>query len=151
MASEIKKLIKARDAKKAKFSRQCLQTKVKLEDTWRRPRGLHSKQRKDYLAKGEHPEAGFGSPRAVRGFHPSGYRDVLVFNVKELDEIDSATTAVRIGGSVGGVKRAAIQKKAEELGIKVLNRKAEKTIPVKVSEAAEEKEEASETEVTKNE
>ncbi|HJK36372.1 MAG TPA: 50S ribosomal protein L32e, partial [Methanocorpusculum sp.] len=70
MASEIKKLIRARVAKKARFSRQCLCAKVKLADTWRRPRGLHSKQRKDFRAKGAHPEAGFGAPAAIRGFHP---------------------------------------------------------------------------------
>ena len=101
MASEIKKLIRARVAKKARFSRQCLCAKVKLADTWRRPRGLHSKQRKDFRAKGAHPEAGFGAPAAIR-------------------------TAVRIGASVGGQKRAAIQTKAASLGIKVLNPKETK-------------------------
>ena len=86
MASEIKKLIRARVAKKARFSRQCLCAKVKLADTWRRPRGLHSKQRKDFRAKGAHPEAGFGAPAAIRGFHPSGYREVLVFRPPVTEE-----------------------------------------------------------------
>lgn len=135
MVSEIKRLLKARDAKKAKFARQCLQTKVTLKDTWRRPRGLHSKQRKDFIAKGEHPEAGFGSPKAVRGFHPSGYREVLVFTVAELESVDPATTAVRIGGSVGGAKRIQIQDKAKELGIKVLNVKTVKPVAAKVEQA----------------
>ncbi len=121
MASEIKKLLRAREAKRAKFNRQCLHAKVKLADSWRAPRGLHSKQRKDYRAKGEHPEAGFGSPKAVRGFHPSGYREMLVFTPSELIGICPASTAVRIGGSVGGAKRMIIQNKAAELGIKVLN------------------------------
>ena len=132
MASEIKRLLRARTAKKATFNRQCLHSKVTLKDSWRAPMGLHSKQRKDYLAKGEHPEAGFGSPKAVRGFHPSGYREVRIFTVAELEEIDPATTAVRIGGSVGGAKRAAIQAKATELGIKVLNIRAEKAKAVAV-------------------
>ena len=124
MASEIRKLIKAREAKKPnRFIRQCLRSKVKLADSWRRPRGLHSKQRKDYRAKGAHPEAGFGSPKAVRGFHPSGYREELVFTPSELIGVDPATTAVRIGGSVGGAKRSVIQNKAAELGIKILNPK----------------------------
>ena len=130
MASEIKRLLRARAAKRATFNRQCLHSKVCLKDTWRRPRGLHSKQRKDYRAKGAHPEAGFGSPKAVRGFHPSGYREVRVFTVAELEGIDAATTAVRIGGSVGGAKRAVIQAKAAELGIKVLNAKEAKVAAV---------------------
>ena len=126
MTSEIKRLLRARTAKKATFNRQCLHSKVTLKDSWRAPMGLHSKQRKDYLAKGEHPEAGFGSPKAVRGFHPSGYREERIFTIAELEEIDPATTAVRIGGSVGFAKRAAIQAKAAELGIKVLNVKVQK-------------------------
>ncbi len=137
MASEIKRLLRARTAKKATFNRQCLHSKVTLKDSWRAPMGLHSKQRKDYLAKGEHPEAGFGSPKAVRGFHPSGYREVRIFTVAELEEIDPATTAVRIGGSVGGAKRVAIQAKAAELGIKVLNLRAEKVVVVEAPKAEE--------------
>jgi len=133
MASEIKRLLRARTAKKATFNRQCLHSKVTLKDSWRAPMGLHSKQRKDYLAKGEHPEAGFGSPKAVRGFHPSGYREVRIFTVAELEEIDPATTAVRIGSSVGFAKRAGIQTKAAELGIKVLNVKVQKPKVVKVA------------------
>ena len=140
MASEIKKLIRAREAKKARFSRQCLQAKVKLADSWRRPRGLHSKQRKDFRAKGSHPEAGFGAPKAIRGFHPSGYREALVFTPSELSAIDPATTAVRIGGSVGGAKRSIIQNKAAELGIKVLNQKETKVAVTPVAEPAAAKE-----------
>jgi len=137
MASEIKNLIKARGAKKsARFARQCLQAKVKLADNWRRPRGLHSKQRKDFRAKGAHPEAGFGSPKAVRGFHPSGYREALIFTPSELSEIDPATTAVRIGASVGGAKRSVIQNKAIELGIKILNPKEAKVAVTPVAEPA---------------
>lgn len=140
MATEVKKLIRARAAKRARFSRQCLHAKVKLADAWRRPRGLHSKQRKDYQAKGAHPEAGFGSPKAVRGFHPSGYREVLVFTPGELETIDPATTAIRIGGTVGGQKRSVIQEKAEKLGIKVLNKKEAKVsvAPVETAPAVTE-------------
>ena len=141
MASEIKKLIQARGAKKSsRFARQCLQAKVKLADSWRRPRGLHSKQRKDYLAKGAHPEAGVGAPKAVRGFQPSGYRDALVFTPAELRTIDPATTAVRIGATVGGAKRSVIQNKAAELGIKVLNQKETKVAVTPVAEPAAAKE-----------
>ena len=49
-----------------------------------------------------------------------------MFRPADLEEIDAATTAVRIGASVGGQKRAAIQTKAASLGIKVLNLKETK-------------------------
>ena len=71
---------------------------------------------------GAHPQPGYGQPRKVRGLHPSGLKDVLVHNVKELAGLDKAVHAVRIARTVGKRKRAEIIKKAEELGLKVLNK-----------------------------
>ncbi len=123
MADETKRLIRVRNRKRANFKRQNLAQKKRLKDTWRRPRGLQSKQRRQYRAKGRHPKPGFGAPAAVRGFHPSGYRDVLVYNVNDLAGINPETEAIRIAGTVGNRKRAAMQDKALELGLKVLNPK----------------------------
>jgi large subunit ribosomal protein L32e len=44
-----------------------------------------------------------------------------VFNLKDLERIDSKNEAVKIGSSVGKRKRGEILKKAEEKKIKVLN------------------------------
>ncbi|MBN1432262.1 MAG: 50S ribosomal protein L32e, partial [Methanomicrobiaceae archaeon] len=123
MADDKIRLIRARNAQRTSFKRQGLSRKKKLEDTWRRPRGLQSKQRKGYRAKGAHPQPGYGSPRVVRGMHPSGYEDILVFNTADLENLDSETQAVRISATVGNRKRADIQAKAEELGLRVLNLK----------------------------
>ena len=89
-----------------------------LSDSWRRPRGLQSKQRLQKKAKGAHPTPGFGSPVAVRGLHPSGYEDILVHNVPELEGLDAATQAVRIAGPVGMKKREQMQIRAAELGLR---------------------------------
>ncbi|KQC04093.1 MAG: 50S ribosomal protein L32e [Methanoculleus sp. SDB] len=123
MADEIKRLIRARARNRATFKRQGLSRKKKLDDTWRRPRGLQSKQRKQYRAKGRHPKPGFGAPASVRGYHPSGYEEVRVCNVADLEGLDAATQAVRIAGTVGNRKREAIQVKSLEYGLKVLNPK----------------------------
>lgn len=125
MTDEVKRLIRVRSEKgKPSFKRQQLNHKKKLKDVWRRPRGLQSKQRRQYRAKGAHPTPGYGSPVAVRGLHPSGFEEVLVHNMAELEGIDAETQAARIGGSVGGKKRMMIQEAAEGLGIKVLNYKS---------------------------
>lgn len=143
MTDEVKRLIRVRSEKgKPSFNRQQLNHKKKLKAVWRRPRGLQSKQRRQYRAKGAHPAPGYGSPVAVRGLHPSGFEEVMVYTPAELDGIDAETQAIRIGGSVGGKKRMMIQEGAEGLGIKVLNYKS-----VQVPEAVVEEEE----EVTKDE
>ncbi len=122
---ERKRLIRVRSQhNKPSFKRRGLAQKKQLEDTWRRPRGLHNKQRRQFKAKGAIPQPGYGSPAAVRGLHPSGFEDVLVFAPSELAGVDPKTQAVRIGGTVGGRKRAIIQEQALRLGLKVLNAKA---------------------------
>ena len=98
MDAETKRLIRVRAAKRARFKRGGYGTKKQLSDSWRRPRGLQSKQRLQKKAKGAHPTPGFGSPVAVRGLHPSGYEDILVHNPMELEGLDAATQAVRIAG-----------------------------------------------------
>ena len=123
MDAETKRLIRVRAAKRASFKRGGYGTKKQLSDSWRRPRGLQSKQRLQKKAKGALPTPGYGSPVAVRGLHPSGYEDILVHNPKELEGLDAATQAVRIGGAVGMKKREQMQIRAAELGLRVLNPK----------------------------
>lgn len=108
-------------ARKPSFRRADSHKKKRLDDNWRRPRGLHNKTRKHYRGKGPVVHPGYGSPSAVRGMHPSGYREVLIHTPAEVEGVDAATTAIRIGGTVGRRKRALIEARAQELGIKVLN------------------------------
>ncbi|MEE8402130.1 MAG: 50S ribosomal protein L32e [Candidatus Hydrothermarchaeaceae archaeon] len=91
----------------------------KLGEKWRRPRGKHNKVRK-YIG-GKLPRPLIGFKKKVRGLHPSGYMDVLISNVSELENLDRDTQAVRISGKLGGRKRQIILEKTKELKLKVLN------------------------------
>ena len=121
MADEKKRLIQVRSEKAARFKRDGAGKKKQLSESWRRPRGLHSKKRRQKKAKGPLPTPGYGSPVAVRGMHPSGYREVRIFTPKELEGLDPAADAIRIGASVGNRKRREIQDQALSAGLKVLN------------------------------
>ena len=66
---------------------------------------------------------GYGKVASVRDFHPSGFQEVLVHRPEDLDDIDPAVQAARVGGTVGGRKRVLIHERADELGIRVLNRR----------------------------
>jgi large subunit ribosomal protein L32e len=66
-------------------------------------------------------DSGFRGPRAVRYLHPSGYRDVLVHNVKELSTLNPEVDAVRIASTVGRRKKIEIYRNAVEKGFRVLN------------------------------
>jgi len=121
MTTEIKRLIRVRVEKGATFKRDGFGKKRQLSDSWRKPRGQHNKQREQKKAKGALPKPGFGSPVAVRGMHPSGFFEVLVTSLKELEGLDPKTQAVRIGATVGTRKRVIIQEQAVSAGLKVLN------------------------------
>lgn len=116
-----KRLIRVRTDKRAKFKRDGEGKKKQLSDSWRMPRGLHNKQRRQKKAKGSLPTPGFGSPIAVRGMHPSGYREVHVYTYGDLEGLDPVAQAVRIGATVGRKKRTIIQEQATAAGLKVLN------------------------------
>ncbi len=124
MTTEIKRLIQVRADKGAVFKRDGFGKKRQLSDSWRKPRGQHNKQREQKKAKGALPKPGFGSPIAVRGMHPSGFFEVLISSLKELEGIDPKTHAVRIGATVGDRRRIGLQEKALGEGFKVLNPRA---------------------------
>jgi len=104
-----------------KFNRQDHHKKTRVSTSWRRPRGGLSKQRRGIKGKGDTVEAGFRSPEAVRGRHPSGFEEVRVHNVDDLEGVDGDSEAVRIASSVGGRKRERIEDAAQDRQIRVLN------------------------------
>lgn len=107
--------------RKPKFRRQEWHRYKKLGQKWRKTRGKTSKTRRYEGRKPAMPTIGYCSPKATKGLHPSGYQDVLVCNLKELEKLDPATQAGRISSTVGFKKREVMLQKAKELGIKVLN------------------------------
>jgi len=103
------------------FNRQDYHMKKRTPESWRRPRGALSKQRRGVKGKGPTVEAGFRTPKAIRGRHPSGFEEVRVENTDDLEGVDGDREAVRIGSTVGARKRERIEEQAEEAGIRVLN------------------------------
>ena len=91
---------------------------------WRAPHGMDSKQRRNYRYRGSLVRVGHGKVAEARGLHPSGFREVMVHNINDLESIDPETQAARIGRTVGGRKREHIHVRADELGIRVLNRRS---------------------------
>jgi large subunit ribosomal protein L32e len=90
---------------------------------WRKPKGNDSSMRKNRKYRPPMARVGFGKLASVRGLHPSGFREVMVHRPDDLDAIDPNTEAARVGARVGGRKRATIHERADELGIRVLNRR----------------------------
>ena len=105
------------------FKRQNWFRYKRLGDKWRRPRGIHSKMRRHFKYRITVVQPGFRGPASVRGLHPSGFEEVMIHTPKEVDDVDPKTQAIRIASKVGDKKREIIVKKADELKIRVFNRR----------------------------
>lgn len=112
----------AKDAARPPFHRQEWFRYKKFGDEWRKPQGGQSKLRRHFGYRWNLPSIGYRGPREVRGLHPSGFQEILVHNVRQLEGIDPARQAVRIAHGVGTRKREGIEKACEKREIRVLNR-----------------------------
>lgn len=107
--------------KHPRFKRTNIEKFSRLVDTWRKPRGIDSKQARKKKAFGAVPTIGYAGPKATRHLHPCGLKEKLIANVAELEKLDAKKECARIRRTVGTKKRAAISARAAQLKIKVLN------------------------------
>ncbi len=108
-----------------RFKRKEWSAEKRVGSSWRKPRGVNSKIRVREKSKGAAVKVGHRSPAKNRGFHPSGFKEFLVNNENQLDTVTrlkNGKSAIRIAAGVGGRKRAAMVKKADEAKLKILNR-----------------------------
>lgn len=86
---------------------------------WRKPRGTHNKKRMKAEFAGALPKIGYRNPPSIRDLHPSGMKEVLVNNLKDLDGLKSVV--IRIASGIGGKKRKLIEEKAKSMKLDILN------------------------------
>ncbi len=124
---ETKTMLKFRAAQKKKqpaFRRQeWFRYKRLSHSGWRKPKGYQSKQRLNMKYRTPMARIGFGKISAVRGLHSSGFEEVLIHKIEDLESLNPEKQAIRIGSSVGNRKRLSIHDRADELGLRVLNRR----------------------------
>jgi large subunit ribosomal protein L32e len=121
---EKKKLLKIRKKIKEKrphFKRFESWRYTRIKDQWRKPRGIDNHMRTEEKGWPKSVKIGYRGPISVRGLHPSGYVEAMVWNPDDLDKLNPDIHAARIGGSVGKRKREKITTQALKMNIKVLN------------------------------
>ncbi len=86
-------------------------------DKWRFPRGIDVRHE---MSDGYKPKEGFRRPKAIRDIHPSGFREVAISTITQLETVPKGH-AIRVSGTVGRRRKLNIVDKAIEKKIKVLN------------------------------
>ncbi|HHQ44590.1 MAG TPA: 50S ribosomal protein L32e, partial [Candidatus Altiarchaeales archaeon] len=92
--------------------------------TWRRPRGIDSKQLEEKRGKGKVPKIGYKNPDTgiIAGLRPT-----MVTSVADIRAMDAKTEGAMIAKQVGRKKRNMIIQEANKLNIAILNpRKGER-------------------------
>lgn len=91
-------------------------------DKWRKPKGMHSKIRKNIRGKPPLVRAGFRGPAAVRGLDNKGMTPITLYNIDALQNLDAKTNSIIIG-NVGNRKRIDLLKACQNKKFSVLNSK----------------------------
>jgi len=120
-----------------KFRRQESWRYKRLSKSWRRPMGIDNTMRHHKRGWPKIVRIGFRGPKAVRGLTSNGKEEVLIHNVKELEQIKKDTQIARISATVGVKKKVAITNRADELAVKIINRPEEALTFATISELSD--------------
>ena len=115
---QLRKLI---NKKKPSFRRVESWRYKRVNDPWRKARGIDSQTRKKKKSGVKSPTIGYRTPKKVRGLHPSGYIEVNVSNIQDLDNLNKKKHAINISGKLGAKKRITLLDYCQKRGFKILN------------------------------
>jgi len=115
------KLKERMNKKRPNFIRDESWRLIRVKKSWRRSKGIDSRVRRKEKGVIKSPNVGYRTPRKLRGLHPRGYKEVLVYNINDLQNLDSKRHIATIGSTVGKLKRTQIVLEADELNILVSN------------------------------
>merc|ERR1711988_1054779 len=118
-----KKIVKKRTLH---FPRHQSDEYVKVKASWRRPRGIDSRQRRKFKGLTQLVHIGYGSDKKTRHRLPSGFYKFTISNTKELELLlmQNRKYAAEIAHNVSARKRKEIVERANQLNIRVLNANA---------------------------
>ena len=106
--------------KEAKFSSG-------VKKRWRFPRGKHSATRQREKGRPSLPNPGYGSPKEVKGLHPSGKEPVVICSLTDLVKLNKKNQGAILSSRLGLRKKLELLKSAQEQDIEIFNIKDVKT------------------------
>merc|ERR1712141_856283 len=114
------KIVKKRTKK---FIRHQSDRYDKVKRNWRKPKGIDNRVRRKFKGMYLMPNIGYGSAKETRHMLPTGFRKVLVHNVKELEVLmkQNKKFCAEIAHGVSSNNRKTLVERAQQLCIRVTN------------------------------
>lgn len=112
------------------FKRQESWRYKRVAENWRRPRGVTSKMRKEESGFPAKVKVGYGTSHSLRGLHPRGLVERLIFRESDLEMLDPKVFILRVSARVGERKRIAIIAKAKDGNFHIANPGKEESRPI---------------------
>lgn len=108
-----------------KFKRHHSDRYKRVSENWRKQKGIDSVVRRRFRGNISEPNIGYGSNKKTKFLSPSGHKNYLVKNEKDLDVLlmHTKTYAAEIAHNVSAKNRVVIIEKAKKMGVKVTNPK----------------------------
>ncbi|KAI8818257.1 ribosomal protein L32e [Fimicolochytrium jonesii] len=106
-----------------KFKRHQSDRYKKVDESWRKPKGIDNRVRRRFKGQIAMPKIGYGSNSKTRHLLPNGFKKFLVNNVRDLELLlmHNRVFAAEIAHNVSSRKRVAIVERAAQLNVKVTN------------------------------
>merc|ERR1712133_172630 len=113
------KIVKKRTKK---FTRHQSDRYDKVKRNWRKPKGIDNRVRRKFKGMYLMPNIGYGSAK-TRHMLPTGFRKVLVHNIKELEVLmmQNKKFCAEIAHGVSSKNRKLLVERAQQLCIRVTN------------------------------
>ncbi|XP_045883821.1 60S ribosomal protein L32-like [Meles meles] len=96
---------------------------VKIKHNWQKPRGIDNRVHRRVKGQILMPNIGYGSNRKTKHMLPSGFQEILIHNVKELEVllICNKSYCAETVHNVSSKNHKAIAERADQLAIRVTN------------------------------
>ncbi|MGC9112400.1 50S ribosomal protein L32e [Acidilobus sp.] len=93
----------------------------RIDEPWRKPKGIDNKLRLQIKGFGRLVKVGYGSSSEIRGRHPSGLIPAVVSSIKDIEGLSPSTHIVYISAKVGLRKRLQLLEELRKRGFRVAN------------------------------
>lgn len=98
----------------------------KLKPSWRRPRGIDCRVRRQYRGTKPMVKIGYGTNKKHRNVLPNGFKKLLIRNHADLEILlmNNRTYCGELAHNLSAITRKKIVERASELNVKLTNAKS---------------------------